>query len=372
VTEDRIDEICGRVEVLVESAGTGLAFLAVLSLSSLLPGGLAPAIGLPAGFGPVDTPAFGLAVLLGALGVPLAIRRLLGGWSLRHLTGVLRRGWSRQVFHGLVAAAVLNLWSRLLLLLFPDLFDATWNALGIRSMTDVAWAALFVAPLATALPEELLFRGYLQGALSTRFGAAWGLLVSALAFAVFHAYQGAFTVLVAVLPAAMVLGILFRATGSLVAPLVAHAVLNAGSFLQLGFERHLPGPAPWVITVLGLASAGLLVAGRRQLRAGLVLAIRLARGLAAPPSAALGLAALGVASGLVWAGLTVALLLVGDPAVAERGLVFLFPLLWAVAGGIHRLRRLPLCRDAPRADAEDPGQAAGVAFRREGGSQMVG
>ena len=54
MTEDRIDELSGRVEVLVESAGTGLAFLAVLALASLLPGGLVAVIGLPAGFGPLE------------------------------------------------------------------------------------------------------------------------------------------------------------------------------------------------------------------------------------------------------------------------------------------------------------------------------
>ena len=372
MTEDRIDELSGRVEVLVESAGTGLAFLAVLALASLLPGGLVAVIGLPAGFGPVDTLAFGLAVLLGAAGAPLAIRRLLGGWSVRHLTGVLRAPWGREIFHGLVAAAALNLWSRLLLLWFPALFDPTWSALGIRSMTDVAWAALFVAPLATALPEELLFRGYLQGALSTRFGAAWGLLLSVLAFALFHAYQGALTVLVAVLPAALVLGVLFRATGSLVAPLVAHAVLNACSFLQMGLERHLPGLAPGVVIGLSLVSIGLLVAGRRQVRAGVVLAVRLARSLVHPPRATLALGALGLASGLGWAALLGLGLLAGNPTAAERGLVNLFPVLWAVAGVLHHFRRLPLFRDAPRADAADPGRPAGVTSGRETGSQMVG
>jgi membrane protease YdiL (CAAX protease family) len=372
VTDDPLDQIAGRVEVLAETAGTGAAFLAIFGLASLLPGGRIGVIGLPEGFGPVDTPAFGLAVILGAAGAPLLIRRLLGGWSGRHLTGDVRPSWGRAVFHGLVAAAALNLWSRVLLLWQPEIFDPAWSALGIRSMSDVIGAALYVAPLATALPEELLFRGYLQGAVSTRFGAAWGVLLSALVFALFHGYQGGLTVLVAVLPAALVLGLLFRATGSLLAPLIAHAALNAASFTQLGVEAYRPGLAPALITGLSLASAGLLLAGRRQLVAGVVLASRLARDLLDPVRGALALGALGLASVPAWATLVIAFPLAEAlPAPGQR-LALLFPLLWAAAGLLHRLRRCPLGGDAPRIDASDPGRPAGVASRRETEARMVG
>ena len=158
----------------------------------------------------------------------------------------------------------------------------------------------------------------------------------------------------------------------LVAPLVAHAVLNACSFLQMGLERHLPGLAPGVVIGLSLVSIGLLVAGRRQVRAGVVLAVRLARSLVHPPRATLALGALGLASGLGWVALLGLGLLAGNPTAAERGLVNLFPVLWAVAGVLHHFRRLPLFRDAPRADAADPGRPAGVTSGRETGSQMVG
>jgi membrane protease YdiL (CAAX protease family) len=350
----------GRVEVLLETAGTGLACTGLFALAAAIPGGLTPLLGLPAGLGPVDTPAYALTVLLAAWTVPLLIRRLLGGWRRRHLVGRLGARPGRGIFHGLVAAAALNLWSRLLLLWDPRLFDATWQTLGIESLGDALRAALFVAPLATALPEELVFRGYLQGALSTRFGAGWALVLTALVFALFHAYQGPVAVVLTVVPAALVLGVLYRSTGSLVAPLVAHAGLNAASFIQLGVETSRPELALPVVGGLALVSAGLLLAGRRQVRAGLGLTWDLLRQAARPRRIVVSLLAVGCAAlvlGLAGGLLATA---VREPSHAAPATLPTALLLWTAAATLHRLRGLDLFRDAARADAADPGAPAGV------------
>lgn len=94
------------------------------------------------------------------------------------------------------------------------------------------WAALFlvVLPLVAGF-EELLFRGVLIGAFATGFGVSPWLLValSAVAFALGHGAQGRIGILVTG-ALGFVLGAAFVLTGSLVAVVVAHYLVNALEF----------------------------------------------------------------------------------------------------------------------------------------------
>lgn len=82
----------------------------------------------------------------------------------------------------------------------------------------LAWGVLLV-PLA----EEAYFRGRLLDAVERRAGPIWALAASAVSFALIHAIP---VLTPAYLAFAVILWWLRRRTGSLVAPIVAHALNN--------------------------------------------------------------------------------------------------------------------------------------------------
>ncbi|MFC3478410.1 CPBP family intramembrane glutamic endopeptidase [Halobacterium litoreum] len=98
------------------------------------------------------------------------------------------------------------------------------------------WALLLgVALPAVAGFEELLFRGVLVGAFATGFGVdPWLLVVPAsVAFGAAHTAQGFTGVVVASL-LGLALCAVYLGTGSLLAPVVAHYVVNAVEFVVHG------------------------------------------------------------------------------------------------------------------------------------------
>lgn len=126
------------------------------------------------------------------------------------------------------------------------------------SLPPALFAALVTIPLVTVLPEELLFRGVLDGALARRFGPRLAPVVGALAFGGWHALtslslasgnstvrrlvgDGAFAqvlctagVVAVTSVAGFGLSWLRRRTGSLLAPIGLHWALNAGGALAAG------------------------------------------------------------------------------------------------------------------------------------------
>jgi membrane protease YdiL (CAAX protease family) len=84
------------------------------------------------------------------------------------------------------------------------------------------------------LVEELFFRGLLLRSLARRFGPAWGVALSALAFGAVHAQPLQFLGLVAF---GVVLGLLAQRSGRLGPALVAHAAFNAATFAVLVASR---------------------------------------------------------------------------------------------------------------------------------------
>jgi membrane protease YdiL (CAAX protease family) len=86
--------------------------------------------------------------------------------------------------------------------------------------------AVTTAPMA----EEVLFRGILYGFLRRRVGVGWGMWVSAGVFGLIHMNAMTF-------PSLVLLGVLlvwlYELTGSLVAPVVAHAVFNLANLFLL-------------------------------------------------------------------------------------------------------------------------------------------
>lgn len=331
--------VAGRLETMLEVTGTAVAcggLLAVFLSQSPLAASL---LGLPAGFGGRDTPAFMLAVVLGLLALPMILRRILAGSGLTGITGRPRQTALNAARAGLLTGCGLIAWSQILFLAIPDLLQPTWRSFGVTADRDIWLAVLWVAPLATALPEEIFFRGYAQGALSQTCGRGWGLLLVAALFTLAHAQQGAAAMLLSVLPAALALGLVYDATGHLLAPWLAHTVVNASSFLSLGIRDRDPdagfllGMLLLVMSLLVLLLDWRMVGRscrdiwRRGLRLpadgeGLVLVLTAVVGLVAALSLVAGVtASLGGGDGVL--------------------MLAAAALLWAGALGLHHWRRAP-------------------------------
>ncbi|GAB89373.1 CPBP family intramembrane glutamic endopeptidase [Gordonia rhizosphera] len=132
------------------------------------------------------------------------------------------------------------------------------------SASSALLAALVVIPLQTVLPEELMFRGVLQGALGRLFGVRGTLTLGAILFGFWHVSsslgltsgnQGLSDVLgsgvaaqiagiagavAATAAAGLVLGWLRWRTTSLLAPVALHWALNATGALGAAVAWHLP------------------------------------------------------------------------------------------------------------------------------------
>lgn len=97
---------------------------------------------------------------------------------------------------------------------------------------------LFGAIVLAPIGEELLFRGMLFQALRSRVGVWPGIGLSAIAFAVVHwdpttTLGGNLLVVTTIFALGMLLAWMFHRTGTLVVPVVAHAIFNAISAVLL-------------------------------------------------------------------------------------------------------------------------------------------
>lgn len=91
-------------------------------------------------------------------------------------------------------------------------------------LSPISLPAIVLLSVAAGLGEELLFRGLIQRALSEHLGLAVGLIGTSAVFAAFHAITRAYAFYAFLL--SVYLGVLFGATGSIAAPIVAHAVYD--------------------------------------------------------------------------------------------------------------------------------------------------
>jgi len=116
--------------------------------------------------------------------------------------------------------------------------------------------------LVPAVAEELLFRGVLQGALRARFGTTAAVIVTAIAFGLYHGSIYRFA------PAAfggLLLGFVRAASGSLWPALAFHLANNAGVIvaMHLGYETPPAGPLPLAVAVAATALGLALIVRRR-------------------------------------------------------------------------------------------------------------
>lgn len=112
---------------------------------------------------------------------------------LARADGMLARDWglgpvSRRAAVAALVAAAITATGMLVGTRLPGIADAFQDErVAGMSAGQVAFAALVRVPVGTALFEEMAFRGVLLAMLARRFGTAWGVAGSSLAFGIWHA-----------------------------------------------------------------------------------------------------------------------------------------------------------------------------------------
>jgi len=178
------------------------------------------------------------AGLLGA-GHALGLDAHALGLSRAHLGRGIRHGG----FHGAAIIASLGT-AAAVPALRPMFLD---DGVAAASRRELFWRALVAIPVGTAVYEEVLFRGVLLGLADRRWGASTSTVATSLAFGAWHilptiadheSRPSAASVPLAVevagtVAATAVAGLAFtrlrRRSGSLLAPILVHAVVNVAT-----------------------------------------------------------------------------------------------------------------------------------------------
>jgi sodium transport system permease protein len=121
---------------------------------------------------------------------------------------------------------------------------------------------LVAMALVPAVAEELLFRGVLFGAARPRLGASGAVVVSAVAFGLYH---GSIYRFVPALLGGLLLGVVRAASGSLWPAIAFHVANNASVIvaLHLGYDSPPAAAAPLAAAIAATGIGGVLVARRR-------------------------------------------------------------------------------------------------------------
>ena len=112
-----------------------------------------------------------------------------------------------------------------------------------KGLTVFKLAAIFSAVVAAPVVEELVFRGLLQRLLQRLTGhAALAIILTSLAFMATHS---PWTTQPPIFLLSLFLGFLYFRSGTILAPMLMHALFNAMQFvLFLTFSGGVPAPAP--------------------------------------------------------------------------------------------------------------------------------
>lgn len=158
---------------------------------------------------------------------------LAGAGRTAHLVAGFGVGLLGFVSNGVLAQVSLRF---LAVLLGPEAAQAVFEAELQRAAPLVSGGPLFQAAVfvllavVTPFAEELFFRGYVYRGLRHHWGVPAAAVLSAFIFSAFHFY------LVQALPifaAGLLFALLYERTGSLLAPMVAHGVINAAVVLLM-------------------------------------------------------------------------------------------------------------------------------------------
>ena len=182
--------------------------------------------------------AFGLYGAFGVVAYVYGVRSeavtssALGLSAARVATGVAWGAGATMVI--LVVSAANGLALRGLGLVNPQADSFRW--LGGRAPWEYLVAGLGVIIVAPIV-EELFFRGYVFNAYLAQKGPRTAYAGSALAFGVAH---GLPTLFLGIFGMGLVLAYIYRRTGTIIAPIVAHALNNAIAFAALLAAARAP------------------------------------------------------------------------------------------------------------------------------------
>ncbi|HYE05816.1 MAG TPA: CPBP family intramembrane glutamic endopeptidase [Planctomycetota bacterium] len=218
---DPVDAPPPRIDV-ADGVIAVLAFFVVQSLlvMAMTLGGVAPAPAVAIGYACAGV-GVSVVVLLALrhAGVPDLLRAI----GLRRAAGAPSRwtGFALGIGCGAAAAAVAQAWLALVAAV-PALADVAEATASVGLGIDDPWI-IGLLVIAAPVCEETIFRGLLLTGLMRMMRPTTAVLANALLFALVHPPIGA--------PAVFVLGlacaIAHRRSGSLTAPIVAHAIYNA-------------------------------------------------------------------------------------------------------------------------------------------------
>ncbi|MBC7237882.1 MAG: CPBP family intramembrane metalloprotease [Chloroflexi bacterium] len=159
-----------------------------------------------------------------------------GGWRILGLRRSLSWGMVEAALLGLIVVLAINAaWEMVNRYLDlpgqPDVLSFFGGGLGGLCLALLLGGG--VAPLA----EEIFFRGYLYAGLRARWGAGWGMILSAILFSVVHVFPG-------VLPPIFVMGLLFawlyERYDSLWPCILLHSAVNSLAFLFVYLAERFP------------------------------------------------------------------------------------------------------------------------------------
>jgi membrane protease YdiL (CAAX protease family) len=188
----------------------------------------------------VDVPTAALAEVLFLIVYLLVFSGWAPGpWRRQRLSlgrgrGPTGRQWGWGVLAAISFAAVVHSAIVLLFRLIPfpaEAFHRGYDLSFIPTL-PLQWLACVVSALSAGVCEEMGFRGYMQQPLETRFGPAPAILISASLFMLIHLNKSwsllAMTPIV--LGAGVLLGMLARASGTLIFCMLGHWIMDIGLF----------------------------------------------------------------------------------------------------------------------------------------------
>ena len=148
------------------------------------------------------------------------------------------RGFPLQILVGLTGLALGYLEYRILSPA-PLIASLTWQ---------LVWLPALILFFFTGLLEEIIFRGLIQRSATASLGR-YGMLYSALWFAVLHLGYHSLLDVIFVFSVAILFGWVVARTGSLLGVTIAHGLTNISLYLVIPFLLYTPTPtytAPWV------------------------------------------------------------------------------------------------------------------------------
>jgi membrane protease YdiL (CAAX protease family) len=223
------------------------------------------------------------AMALGSVGVELAVLTLplivlrLGGFDLRRVLSLNRPAnavwWYvvLAILGGSLLSMEVSSWQEHFFPASTDVAKRLEELLEFLDKLPMVVAVLLVGVL-PGICEEVLCRGFLLGLVRPRWGATWAVVISAVAFALFHLEPHK---LVAMTLIGILLGYIVVWSGSLYPAMFAHALNNTFIILieknSATIERaswldsSSWTPLPWYVLVVAVA---LLVTGLCLLKRG--------------------------------------------------------------------------------------------------------